>query len=785
VLRVLVVLVGAGALVMGQPGTTAAAAVIGGSGAKPEPTGEAALLRQLESEGDGRATVTVEPVTGKVGLFGVPATSPLPSSASGTPAAAARSFAVRYGTLFGAPSSALTADAPIPRQDGGWTVRLRQRYRGLPVFGAELVVRLDASRAIRSIVAKLMPDLDIPTAATVPESSARAKAASRTARDHAAPVSSVRSGPASLAVFDPAWLDPHQPRRPRLVWQVDTDGSAVDGEAVQTVIVDALDGTVVTALDQAQSALSRVVCDNANDPAAGGGCRTVARTEGGPPVAQAQVNLVYDQLGAVYRFYSQSFGRDSIDGRGLTLSARARYCHPASYGQACPLANAFWSSQSRTMQFGDGYAFQDVTGHELTHGVTASESQLAYAGESGAINEALSDIFGEFTEFADGLPHAGGRWLIGEQLPGGAVRNMASPTSFGDPDRMGSSLFRPTGSPSASNDYGGVHSNSGVANKTAYLITDGGLFNGYAINGLGPTKAAAVFYEAATSLLTSTSNYRDLSNGLLQGCVNVERTSSANQITDTDCAQVKAAVSATEMNRTTNPASGSAMANRPECGQNALARNDDGSSSREVALPFPVNFFGTTRTTVFVNNNGNVTFGAPFGGYVPNDLLSGVPPIMAPLWADVDTAGLGSDAVTYGVSSDGKTFCVDWGHDVGVGYYNAHTDKLNRFRLLLEDKSSLPGGRPGDFDVVFEYDRVAWETGDASGGWGGLGGSSARVGYADGSGNRQKSNQLTGSGANGALLDRGSSSLIRNSFNSGQAGRYRFESRDGSLPHPK
>jgi hypothetical protein len=172
-----------------------------------------------------------------------------------------------------------------------------------------------------------------------------------------------------------------------------------------------------------------------------------------------------------------------------------------------------------------------------------------------------------------------------------------------------------------------------------------------------------------------------------------------------------------------------AVENLQGCLANTLPANDDGSTA-EVPLPFTVNFFGSNYGSLYVNNNGNVTFDGQLSTFTPYELLSTNQVIIAPFFADVDTRGAGSGEVTYGnVTFEGRdAFCVNW---VDVGYYDAHTDKLNSFQLLLVDRSDV---QAGDFDILFNYDKIQWETGDASGGSGGLGGSSARAGYSYGGG---------------------------------------------------
>ena len=211
------------------------------------------------------------------------------------------------------------------------------------------------------------------------------------------------------------------------------------------------------------------------------------------------------------------------------------------------------------------------------------------------------------------------------------------------------------------------------------------------------------------------------------------------------------------------------------CTANELSANDDGSTDA-VALPFSPNFFGTTYSSLFVNNNGNVTFDSRLGTFTPFDLNSASRVIIAPFFGDVDTRGTGSGLVTYGSTTFGgrTTFCANW---VNVGYFGSHTDKLNSFQLLLVDRSDVGAG---DFDIIFNIDQIQWETGDASGGTNGLGGSSARVGYSNGS---DTSLELPGSAVNGAFLDSNAATgLIHDSRNSLESGRYIFPVRGGAAP---
>ncbi|MEO7296915.1 MAG: nidogen-like domain-containing protein, partial [Candidatus Limnocylindria bacterium] len=218
------------------------------------------------------------------------------------------------------------------------------------------------------------------------------------------------------------------------------------------------------------------------------------------------------------------------------------------------------------------------------------------------------------------------------------------------------------------------------------------------------------------------------------------------------------------------------------CSADALEPNDDGSTGI-VDIGFTIDFFGSAYSALYVNNNGNVTFTGALSDFTPTPIVGAGIPIIAPFWADVDTRAEGSAVVTYGQTVVGgrNAFCVAWD---GVGYFSAHDDKLNEFELLLIDRSDV---NEGDFDIVFNYSQVLWETGDLSGGEGGLGGNSARVGYSNGNpGTPATSFELPGSAVNGALLDSNSETgLIHNRRESEVDGTYVFPVRNGEPPQPQ
>ncbi|MEQ9062652.1 MAG: M4 family metallopeptidase [Vicingaceae bacterium] len=201
-----------------------------------------------------------------------------------------------------------------------------------------------------------------------------------------------------------------------------------------------------------------------------------------------------------YDYFFSSFGRNSIDDNGFQLNS---YVH---YGEA--FNNAFWDGQR--MIFGDGngspYTTVDITGHEITHGLTDFTADLIYMNEMGALNESFSDIFGNCIEYF-GKP-ASFSWRIGEDR-GSFIRDMQNPNVRYNPDTyQGSFWYAGTG------DNGGVHINSGVQNFWFYLLCEGGngindIGKSYTVNGIGIQNAASIAYENLNSYLSPLSDYEE------------------------------------------------------------------------------------------------------------------------------------------------------------------------------------------------------------------------------------------------------------------------------------
>jgi Zn-dependent metalloprotease len=412
-------------------------------------------------------------------------------------------------------------------------VRFQQVYEGIPVIAGELITQVDGANNIISVNGEILPDLTtLDTGATVDAATAEQAALEAVAEEYQATRNDVAATSPRLWIYNPILIDPAGGSTTRLVWRMEVTRKALQAIR-QWILVDAHSGSVVLSLNLLDTARNRTTYTANN---------TTARP-GTLVCAEANTNCTGGDTDAVnahvysrntYDFYSSYHARDSLDNAGMTLISTVHY-----YANYC---NAFWDGVQMT--YGDGcfIVVDDVVSHEMTHGVTEHESNLVYAYESGAINESFSDIWGEYVDLVNGLGNdtAAVKWLMGEDTSIGAFRDMKNPPAFGDPDRYLSPLYY-----RGTSDNGGVHWNSGVGNKAAYLITDGATFNGYTVAGIGITKAAKVYYEAQTNILTSGSDYLALHGALFQACNTLIGTSG---ITAADCTQVRNATLATEMN---------------------------------------------------------------------------------------------------------------------------------------------------------------------------------------------------------------------------------------------
>jgi bacillolysin len=498
------------------------------------------LLRQLDA-----ARVSRNPETGTVSLIGAnnadPIERPAGLSPGASPATAARAHLEEVGPPLGVedPSRELELQDTEGVGKGRSVTRFRQVHKDVPVLGGEINVQTNGSNELLSANGEALPNISLDTEPGVGAGEARETALEAIAKQYERGAGTLDVTEPELWIYDPALLGGPGPQIPTLVWRMEvTPDGFVDFN--ELVLVDAQRGNVALNFDQVHNAKNRDTHDSNNTSAFPG---TLVCSESNPctnPDYDNDVRLAHRYAGETYDFYATNHGRDSLNNAGMKLISTADYCDP---NEACPYANAFWNGTQ--MAYGDGFAAaDDVVGHELTHGVTDHESRLFYYYQSGAINESFSDLWGEFLDLSNtsGTDTAATRWRMGEDIPGiGAIRDMEDPTLFGDPDRMQSPNY--VGS---EEDSGGVHTNSGVNNKAAFLMTDGGTFNGESVTGLGIPKTAKIYYETQANLITSAGDYQDLHALLQQACATLTGTSG---ITAADCQEVKDAVDATQMDQ--------------------------------------------------------------------------------------------------------------------------------------------------------------------------------------------------------------------------------------------
>ncbi len=212
-----------------------------------------------------------------------------------------------------------------------------------------------------------------------------------------------------------------------------------------------------------------------------------------------------------YDYYKNIHGRNGIDNANRATYSRVHYS--TSYD------NAFWDDTCFCMTYGDGSSFKslesmDVAGHEMSHGVCANSANLTYSGESGGLNESNSDIFGNMVELysksgftlPSSTANTNNCWLVGEQLSATPLRYMTKPSKDGASKDAWSSTLKNLN----------VHYSSGPNNRMFFFLsqgasaTAGDYYSSYTpagFTGIGPAKAAAIWYRALTAYMTSGTNY--------------------------------------------------------------------------------------------------------------------------------------------------------------------------------------------------------------------------------------------------------------------------------------
>ena len=452
-------------------------------------------------------------------------------------------------------------------------VSFEQFYKGLPVFGARIVVHMN-NIGITAVNGDFAPEVAVVAVPKISAASAaQTAAAALTKQLH---VSNLSVHKTELSVYRTGLLEGYYGQNV-LAYSVEVAGP---GKVLEQFWINADNGAILNQISLSQHALYRIAYSPQYDP--NNPNMYIIRKEGDPPLNPAQnsaIDNLYDFTGQTYNFYASAFGRDSYDALGKTMRT------VLLINDQCP--NAYWNGS--TTNYCPGFDEDDVVSHEWSHAYTEYTHGLIYSYQSGALNEAYSDIFGETVDLLNGVDGSGGsdnvnhaqygdngtgvtvktgggeRFQLGEDFQGlnqptaGILRDMYTPTAFGNPDKVSSTLYS-----CGAGDSGGVHNNSGVPNHAYSLAVDGGTFNGQTINGIGLTRAAAIWFRAESVYQTPTTNFAAHQQAIETSCNDLigqtlytpktntaARTVAPETISAAQCTEVHKAMLAVEMSAPT------------------------------------------------------------------------------------------------------------------------------------------------------------------------------------------------------------------------------------------
>lgn len=420
--------------------------------------------------------------------------------------AKAQYFLSIYGPAFGLKSSSSSFTRLKEERDvvGNYHLRLQHFHEGIPVFGGTLNFHFNTSNELIGMDGVVLPNINQNAQVTVTPDQARQIGLQWLNKHH--------------ANFDESAL---LLSIPTLQWFKEGLVQGLDGRVKLTyyleisdrqhlrdyLLIDAREGIVIEHFAG--------ICDLAERRLFVGTTNNPIWQDGDVFPAdlsfwqQKQVHTSEE----VYFLFKNTFGwmsYDNLDGDLLIVDE-------ASFLD-CP--NASWNGYSAN--FCNATSSDDVIGHEWAHAYTEYTSNLLYAWQAGAINEAYSDIWGETLDILnspaeENLPRTaacdtGERWLIGEEAAAlnGAIRDLWQPTCYGKPGKVSDEEYR-----CSTADFGGVHSNSGVVAHAYALLVDGGFYNDYEITGIGLDKAAHLFWHAQNYYLGRTSDFVVLANALM------------------------------------------------------------------------------------------------------------------------------------------------------------------------------------------------------------------------------------------------------------------------------
>lgn len=401
-------------------------------------------------------------------------------------------------------------------------IKLQQKLRGLTVVGAEYIVHADASGNVIAMNGRVAADRNLPRNPTIDSWSAVERAAAQ------AGIANGRFGDKPSLVYVV-----NERSNAFLAWT--TTVAHNDGqEKLDILYADATNGDLVLIDSIIQHARNRRTY-NANNGTSLPGTLILQETSGS--TSDVTIQKAHEYAGTTYDYYSAIHARDSYNGAGATLNSTTHYS--SGYN------NAFWNGSQMVYGDGDGSTFGpfaralDVVSHELTHAVTEYSADLVYSYESGALNEATSDILGASAEaWKYGVVDTR-TWKIGEDCytpatSGDALRYMNDPIADGSSKDYYPTRYTGTG------DNGGVHLNSGIANLAFKLWVTGGTHprgkttvNVPALNATVTTSmnmGAKIWYRALTVYMTSSTNFAGARTATAQAATDLYGAAAADSV---------------------------------------------------------------------------------------------------------------------------------------------------------------------------------------------------------------------------------------------------------------
>jgi vibriolysin len=387
-------------------------------------------------------------------------------------------------------------------------VRMQQTFQGLRVVGGELIVHMTDDSVI-GINGHFVPDISVPTQPTLAREVLQQVALQRVA--DAAGLNARIESVGTPVVF----LDDDDNASLAVPIQISYIGK--QGVQIDDLYVDANAGFVVGVRPRVMRAKVRKLY-NAHQS-----CSVLPGSymfgEGGTSSDSVAV-AAYTNTGKTYDFYKAVFNRDSYDNAGAPIISSVHFRFGGD--TVCDPNNSAWFDSYHQIAFGDGdegffsplARALDITAHELTHAVTARTAALSYQGQSGALNESMSDAMGESAEcWVKGACD----WEIGESvytptISGDALRYLYDPAKDTvSADYYPTRLYASGCTPADNNDYCGVHDNAGIGNLAFYLLAHGGKHprgkTSVGVDGIGIDKAEHIWYRALTVYMTSSTNF--------------------------------------------------------------------------------------------------------------------------------------------------------------------------------------------------------------------------------------------------------------------------------------